>query len=100
MLLAVSPSPALESCGPLAQVYEPLAHDLFNAAFAAVWAQLGKRPPSPSVRGVLPAASSAHASPQQQVGNTEKTGMELRELLVEALMFALQSQHLPKVGLF
>jgi len=79
-LLAVSPSPALESCGPLAQVYEPLAHDLFNAAFAAVW----------TVFGTPPARNGGSA------GMTAIKGAEYRELLVQALMQALQSQHLPK----
>jgi len=77
-LLAVSPSPALESCGPLAQVYEPLAHDLFNAAFAAVWTELGD-------------SSNAGLSD----GGFSR-GSKYRELLVSALMQALQSQHLPK----
>ncbi|KAH3893902.1 hypothetical protein DPMN_018054 [Dreissena polymorpha] len=39
-LLKESPSPALRSCWALAQSYNPLARDLFNAAFVSCWTQL------------------------------------------------------------
>jgi tetratricopeptide (TPR) repeat protein len=39
-LLKESPSPALRACHMLANVHGPLAADLFNAAFVAVWAEL------------------------------------------------------------
>ena len=39
-LIRESPSPALRSCLALAQVYYPLARDLFNAAFYSCWVEL------------------------------------------------------------
>eukprot|EP00792_Barthelona_sp_PAP020_P008846 TRINITY_DN3253_c1_g1_i2.p1 TRINITY_DN3253_c1_g1~~TRINITY_DN3253_c1_g1_i2.p1 ORF type:complete len:2404 (+),score=519.61 TRINITY_DN3253_c1_g1_i2:42-7253(+) len=39
-LLKYNPSPALRATATLAEVYEPLALRLFNAAFASVWASL------------------------------------------------------------
>eukprot|EP00742_Colponemidia_sp_Colp-10_P007030 GILJ01007544.1.p1 GENE.GILJ01007544.1~~GILJ01007544.1.p1 ORF type:complete len:2402 (-),score=355.14 GILJ01007544.1:281-6541(-) len=39
-LLRESPSPALRSCSALAQVYHPLARELFNAAFVSCWSEL------------------------------------------------------------
>ncbi|XP_077998557.1 serine/threonine-protein kinase mTOR-like [Glandiceps talaboti] len=39
-LLKESPSPALRSCWALAQAYNPLARDLFNAAFVSCWSEL------------------------------------------------------------
>ena len=39
-LLRESPSPALRSCKNLAQVYHPLARELFNASFYSCWNEL------------------------------------------------------------
>uniref|UniRef100_A0A7S2SE74 Serine/threonine-protein kinase TOR n=2 Tax=Mucochytrium quahogii TaxID=96639 RepID=A0A7S2SE74_9STRA len=39
-LLRESPSPALRACSALAQVYNPLAKGLFNAAFVSCWSAL------------------------------------------------------------
>ena len=39
-LLRESPSPALRSCAALAQVYHPLARELFTAAFTSCWSEL------------------------------------------------------------
>ncbi|XP_062572359.1 serine/threonine-protein kinase mTOR-like [Saccostrea cucullata] len=39
-LLKESPSPALRSCWALAQTYNSLAKDLFNAAFVSCWTEL------------------------------------------------------------
>ncbi|XP_071946239.1 serine/threonine-protein kinase mTOR-like [Antedon mediterranea] len=39
-LLKESPSHALRSCHDLAQQYNPLARDLFNAAFVSCWSEL------------------------------------------------------------
>lgn len=39
-LLKESPSPALRSCSALAQVYHPLARELFNAGFVSCWNEL------------------------------------------------------------
>ncbi|KAK7494179.1 hypothetical protein BaRGS_00014652, partial [Batillaria attramentaria] len=41
-LLKESPSPALRSCWALAQTYNPLARDLFNAAFVSCWTEMGE----------------------------------------------------------
>lgn len=41
-LLKESPSLALRSCNPLAQAHNPLARELFNAAFLCVWAALNE----------------------------------------------------------
>ena len=41
-LIRESPSPALRSCLALAQVYYPLARDLFNAAFYSCWVELNQ----------------------------------------------------------
>lgn len=39
-LLTESPSPELRSCASLAQLYHPLAQELFNSAFFSVWNEL------------------------------------------------------------
>lgn len=39
-LLKESPSPALRACSILAQKYQPLAGELFNAAFVSCWTEL------------------------------------------------------------
>jgi FKBP12-rapamycin complex-associated protein len=39
-LLRQSPSPALRNCEPLAQLYKPLASEIFQTAFAACWTEL------------------------------------------------------------
>ena len=39
-LLRESPAPALRACSSLAQVYQPLARELFNAAFVSCWTEL------------------------------------------------------------
>jgi len=39
-LLQQSPSPALRSCLPTAQVFHPLARELFNAGFLSCWTEL------------------------------------------------------------
>jgi phosphatidylinositol kinase/protein kinase (PI-3 family) len=39
-LLRESPSAALRACSALAQVYQPLARELFNAAFVSCWTEL------------------------------------------------------------
>uniref|UniRef100_A0A914W4K3 Serine/threonine-protein kinase TOR n=1 Tax=Plectus sambesii TaxID=2011161 RepID=A0A914W4K3_9BILA len=41
-LLKHSPYSALKACGSLAEIYEPLARDLFNAAFMSVWTELSE----------------------------------------------------------
>eukprot|EP00985_Skeletonema_marinoi_P034756 scaffold44750_cov204-Skeletonema_marinoi.AAC.1 len=39
-LLREAPSPALRACAELAQAYQPLARELFSAAFACCWVEL------------------------------------------------------------
>ncbi len=39
-LLKESPSPSLRSCWALAQAYNSLARELFNAAFVSCWMEL------------------------------------------------------------
>mmetsp|Transcript_26418 Transcript_26418/g.39200 ORF Transcript_26418/g.39200 Transcript_26418/m.39200 type:complete len:2632 (+) Transcript_26418:19-7914(+) len=39
-LIRQSPSPILRPCAILGKVYQPLAHELFNAAFVSVWDEL------------------------------------------------------------
>lgn len=39
-LLREAPSPALRACAELAQAYQPLAHELFSAAFVCCWGEL------------------------------------------------------------
>jgi len=39
-LLREAPSPALRACAELAQAYQPLARELFSAAFVCCWADL------------------------------------------------------------
>jgi FKBP12-rapamycin complex-associated protein len=41
-LLRQSPSPIIHSCKNLAEVYQPLANELLNAAFMSVWAEMSK----------------------------------------------------------
>ena len=42
-LLKESPSPALRACHSLAQVYTPLARELFNPALVSVWSEMEKK---------------------------------------------------------
>jgi FKBP12-rapamycin complex-associated protein len=39
-LLRASPLHCLRACASLAEVHEPLAHDLFHTAFTSCWSQL------------------------------------------------------------
>lgn len=39
-LLKASPSLSLRACSGLAEMYHPLARDLFNAAFVSCWTEL------------------------------------------------------------
>ena len=40
-MLRESPSAPLRACAPLAEAYQPLARELFNAAFLSCWSELG-----------------------------------------------------------
>jgi len=46
-LLRQSPSPIIYTCKNLAEVYQPLANELLNAAFMSVWAEMGRNDGSP-----------------------------------------------------
>ena len=39
-LIRQSPSPILRPCAVLAKLYQPLAHELFNAAFVSIWDEI------------------------------------------------------------
>ena len=39
-MLRESPSPSMRACATLAQIYQPLARQLFNAAFLSCWSEL------------------------------------------------------------
>lgn len=59
-LLRESPSPALRACKELASVHQPLATELFNAAFVSVWPQLGGSTQENLVRSLEGAFNSPH----------------------------------------
>lgn len=63
-LLRESPSPALRSCSPLAQVYHPLARELFNAGFVSCWTELSDKGQSEVVRALELAFSSPNLPPE------------------------------------
>lgn len=51
-LLKESPSLALRSCNPLAQSYEPLYRELFNAAFLCCWTELNSNQQEDLIRSI------------------------------------------------
>jgi len=57
-LLRESPSPALRACSALAQVYHPLARELFNASFVSCWTELADQFQDSLVRALETAFSS------------------------------------------
>lgn len=59
-LLRESPSPVLRACKELASVYQPLARELFNAAFVSVWPHLS----SPTQDNLIRALETAFQSAQ------------------------------------
>ena len=62
-LLRESPSPALRPCSVLAQVYQPLARDLFDSSFVAVWPELEDSSQDHLVRSIDAALQSSSLPP-------------------------------------
>ena len=63
-LLKESPSNALRACAVLASVYQPLAKDLFNAAFVSCWTELYEQYQEELVRSLEVALTSAQIPPE------------------------------------
>ncbi|KAJ5242888.1 uncharacterized protein N7469_001215 [Penicillium citrinum] len=63
-LLKESPSPALRACASLAGIYQPLAKDLFNAAFVSCWTELYDQYQEELVRSIEKALTSPNISPE------------------------------------
>jgi FKBP12-rapamycin complex-associated protein len=59
-LLKESPSHALRACAGLAGVYQPLARELFNAAFVSCWSELYDRYQEQLVQSIEVALTSYH----------------------------------------
>ncbi|PLN84338.1 putative TOR pathway phosphatidylinositol 3-kinase TorA [Aspergillus taichungensis] len=63
-LLKESPSPALRACASLAVIYQPLARDLFNAAFMSCWTELYDQYQDELVCSIERALTSPNISPE------------------------------------
>lgn len=63
-LLKESPSHALRACAGLAGVYQPLAKDLFNAAFISCWTELYEQYQEELVRSLETALTSPQIPPE------------------------------------
>ncbi|KAL3477332.1 armadillo-type protein [Aspergillus californicus] len=63
-LLKESPSPALRACASLAGIYQPLARDLFNAAFLSCWTELYDQYQEELVHAIEKAIVSPSISPE------------------------------------
>lgn len=63
-LLKESPSPALRACASLAGIYQPLARDLFNAAFVSCWTELYDQYQEELVRSIEKALTSPNIPPE------------------------------------
>lgn len=63
-LLKESPSSALRACASLAGIYQPLARDLFNAAFVSCWTELYDQYQEELVRSIEKALTSPNISPE------------------------------------
>ncbi|EMP41525.1 Serine/threonine-protein kinase mTOR [Chelonia mydas] len=57
-LLKDSSSPSLRSCWALAQAYNPMARDLFNAAFVSCWSELNEDQQDELIRSIELALTS------------------------------------------
>ncbi len=62
-LLREAPAPALRACAELAYAYQPLARELFSAAFASCWTELNDQYRS-SLVNAMKTAFFADASPE------------------------------------
>ncbi|PGH21404.1 hypothetical protein AJ80_03321 [Polytolypa hystricis UAMH7299] len=63
-LLKESPSHALRACASLAGIYQPLAKDLFNAAFVSCWTELYHQYQEELVRSIDMALTSQNIPPE------------------------------------
>eukprot|EP00127_Corallochytrium_limacisporum_P000173 Clim_evm34s6 gene=Clim_evmTU34s6 len=63
-LLRESPSPSLRSCSALAAVHQPLARELFNAAFVSCWTELYEQHQEELVRSLEIALMSPNMPPE------------------------------------
>ena len=63
-LLKESPSHALRACAGLASLYQPLAKDLFNSAFASCWPELYDQYQEELLRSLEIALTSPHIPPE------------------------------------
>ncbi|KAL4787723.1 armadillo-type protein [Aspergillus varians] len=63
-LLRESPSSALRACASLAGIYQPLARDLFNAAFVSCWTELYDQYQEELVCSIEKAITSPNISPE------------------------------------
>jgi serine/threonine-protein kinase mTOR len=63
-LLKESPSHALRACANLAGIYQPLAKDLFNAAFVSCWTELYDQYQEELVRSIEKAITSQNIPPE------------------------------------
>lgn len=63
-LLKESPSHALRACAGLAGVYQPLAKDLFNSAFASCWPELYDQYQEELLQSLEMALASSHIPPE------------------------------------
>ncbi|KAL8715140.1 MAG: hypothetical protein Q9220_001097 [cf. Caloplaca sp. 1 TL-2023] len=63
-LLKESPSHALRACASLAGVYQPLAKDLFNAAFISCWTELYVDYQEELIKSLETAITSPHIPPE------------------------------------
>eukprot|EP00003_Mantamonas_plastica_P010783 TRINITY_DN2025_c0_g1_i1.p1 TRINITY_DN2025_c0_g1~~TRINITY_DN2025_c0_g1_i1.p1 ORF type:complete len:2240 (+),score=782.23 TRINITY_DN2025_c0_g1_i1:702-7421(+) len=63
-LLRESPSPTLRSCSALAQVYPPLARELFNASFVSCWTELFDQFQDELVKSLETAMTSENIPPE------------------------------------
>ena len=63
-LLKESPSTALRACASLAGIYQPLAKDLFNAAFVSCWTELFEQYQDELVGSIEKALTSPNIPPE------------------------------------
>ncbi|KAM0787611.1 hypothetical protein ACM66B_003678 [Microbotryomycetes sp. NB124-2] len=63
-LLKSSPSLSLRACANLAEVYNPLARDLFNAAFVSCWTELYDQYQEELVRAIQTALAAPSLPPE------------------------------------
>ncbi|XP_036113118.1 serine/threonine-protein kinase mTOR isoform X2 [Molossus molossus] len=74
-LLKDSSSPSLRSCWALAQAYNPMARDLFNAAFVSCWSELNEDQQDELIRSIELALTS------QDIAEVTQTLLNLAEFM-------------------